>query len=108
MPRGSERELTKRIEKMLRRIPNSFCMKLWVSAFTCAGMPDLMFIHNGRSFFFEVKLPRGKVSPLQKQRMEEVKCAGAVVDVVRSVEDVKNALEKAGVTFGNCAECQRR
>lgn len=49
------------------------------------GVPDLLVGLGGRNFLVEVKLPKGKVSELQKQWHEDW---NGYATVVRSIEEV--------------------
>ena len=50
------------------------------------GVPDLLVGYGGRNFLVEVKLPKGKVSELQKEWYYNWK---GYATVVRSVEHVR-------------------
>lgn len=55
-----------------------------------SGLPDICGIINGRFYAFEVKRPLlGKVTPVQEKRIEEIRAAGGVAEVVCFVEEVK-------------------
>jgi len=62
------------------------------------GAPDIIgcMPKTGRMFQVEVKGPDGIVSADQEQVMREFRQAGALVFVARSVQDVADAIEKAG------------
>ena len=62
-----------------------------------AGVPDILTIYQGRVLFLEVKTPKGRLSPNQKERIPEIELAGARVVIVRSVDDIFEALKEAGV-----------
>lgn len=59
-----------------------------------AGIPDLCIINEGMAYFLEVKRPasgsskKGYLSKVQKEKIAELKEAGAEVAVVYSVADV--------------------
>lgn len=57
-----------------------------------AGVSDLHFIHNGKIYFFEVKIPGGKQSLLQSQFEKYVKSQGFKYFIVRSVDEVLNVI----------------
>ena len=57
-----------------------------------AGIPDLYACRYGKSYWFEVKGPGGRVSKIQEYEIEQLRAAGANASVVRSIEDVKMAL----------------
>ena len=60
-----------------------------------AGMPDIHFIYNGISFFFEVKRSKKhKPTKLQKHRHKQLRKVGCIVKVVTSWGEVKDILSK--------------
>jgi len=64
-----------------------------VPGFT-SGLPDLMvLIPQGRVVFFEVKAPKGRVSDAQLDIHLRMHGLNHEVAIVRSIDDVKNALE---------------
>lgn len=65
---------------------------------TRAGVPDLLFIRNGRPCFLELKRDRGgRVSPAQKAIHHELKSAGAVVEVAKGLDDALRILLRWGI-----------
>ena len=89
--RGLESTIQSKILKYLRKIPNTYTMKLsdrWTS-----GYPDVLHIKDGRAYFFEVKTPTGKKQPLQIFTIAELRKAGAQAHFVTSLEEVKKALD---------------
>ena len=62
-----------------------------------AGVPDLVLTHGGKAFFFEVKSPTGRLRPAQKLFLERAQASGARCAVVRSIDDVRAALDAWGV-----------
>lgn len=61
------------------------------------GVPDMEIHHRGRSFFIEIKTPKGTVSKIQKDMHQRLKRAGHAVAVCRSLEDVLFFLESHDV-----------
>jgi hypothetical protein len=76
------------------------------------GIPDLIFVFDGRLFLIELKLAKGRLSTTkivstrrgsprvlvgQVERFAELEAAGAMVAIARSVEDVLAQLEAWGV-----------
>lgn len=63
-----------------------------------SGIPDLCIINEGMAYFLEVKRPatadskKGYLSKAQKEKIAELKEAGAEVAVVYSVADVIESL----------------
>ena len=59
------------------------------------GLPDILHIEAGKAYFFEVKRPGGKVTPLQFSVMDKLVRAGADAGVVTALEDIKQAFHAA-------------
>ena len=55
------------------------CVKLIKT--TLNGIPDLMCLKNGITMFIEVKQPTGKLSELQKVRIDQLKEKGFEVKI---------------------------
>lgn len=62
-----------------------------------AGVPDLMFIHCGKSYGLELKAREGKPTAIQVQVHNEMYRAGAAVAIVRSLDEALNALRGFGI-----------
>ena len=58
-----------------------------------AGTPDIIACVAGAFIGFEVKSATGKVTELQAECHERIARSGGVVFVVRSVDDVRDALD---------------
>ena len=56
------------------------------------GFPDLIVQWQGRTWYFEVKAPKGKLSPNQEAVRDALLSNGAYYAVVRSIEDVQLAI----------------
>jgi hypothetical protein len=69
-----------------------FFVKLHGGPMQKAGLPDLLVVYKGRAYFFEVKRPGGKATPLQEHTLAELWVAGAVACVVNSADEVLGAL----------------
>lgn len=89
----TEKWITKRIMNYLRNVPGSFCRKIHGNPLQSAGLPDILFIHNGKPWFFEVKRPGNTATSLQLHTIGQLREAGAIAHVVMSVEDVQNLLK---------------
>lgn len=94
-----EQNLQKKVLEYLRHL-GVFCWKnnttgIWNASRgtyipnPAKGAPDIYAIHCGRLYGFEVKSPTGKVSPEQTTFGMCMTRAGAVWEVVRSLDDVK-------------------
>lgn len=57
-----------------------------------AGWPDLMICYASVFCGMEVKPPGGDAEPIQAQRIKQIRLAGGVAGVVRSVDDVRDLL----------------
>ena len=64
-----EQNLQKKIQKKLQA-EGWLCIKLIKT--TLNGIPDLMALKGGKTMFVEVKQPKGKLSELQKLRIEQL------------------------------------
>lgn len=58
------------------------------------GVADILGIMKGKFICIEVKGPKGRLSPSQKTFLKEVSDLGAIAFVARSVDEVKDKLEK--------------
>lgn len=67
------------------------------------GLPDITgVLPGGRALFLEVKRPNNKATPQQERAMYLLHCQGAVVSIVRSVEDAQNLLVALGLRRKPC------
>lgn len=65
------------------------------------GVPDICFIApQGKAGFLELKAPGGKVTPTQRQFMEDAMEKGALVGVCYSLADVADHLNTWLTPFG--------
>lgn len=84
-----ESTIQQAILRWLRTRPQSFTVKLAAGPYSAPGLPDVLHLEGGRAYFFEVKAPGGRATPLQVATLEQLAKAGAVAALVRSVADVK-------------------
>lgn len=100
MAKQGESRLQLRIRKALQRDVGGWWVKIWGGPFQQAGIPDLLGCVDGHFFAFEVKMPKGKTSDIQKQTIIALRRSGACAEVVKSskeaVEYVAAHLQKAG------------
>jgi hypothetical protein len=62
------------------------------------GVSDILgVLPGGRALAVEVKRPGGKPTPSQADFLREVSQAGGLALVITSVEEIRAALEEAGV-----------
>ena len=90
----SERAIVKAILAYLNGLPGCLARKRWGGGMGVAGDPDIDACIRGRSLQLEVKRPGEKPTPLQLQRLEEWRTAGAITGVVTSVEETRAVLGK--------------
>jgi len=68
-------------------------MKTHGSAFSVAGLPDVLVIKEGRAAWMEAKRPGESPTRIQEHRMRELAAAGCPVTVVTSAGDAIEFLE---------------
>lgn len=62
------------------------------------GFPDLLLLlPGGRVVFLEVKAPGNYPDKDQRELHEEMRALGHIVEVVRSIDDVRAAFQKHGI-----------
>jgi hypothetical protein len=54
-----------------------------------AGVPDIVIYYEGKAFFLELKAPKGVLSVTQKRTHDELRAAGCLVAVIRSLDDFR-------------------
>ncbi len=62
-----------------------------------AGVPDLLCIARGRTFFLELKRPGGRLSGVQKARIAQIEDAGGEVFVMSDLDEILELLEARGL-----------
>lgn len=87
----SEKAIVNTIIRWLNQQPNCYVIKTHGSMYS-AGQPDLLGCYQGRTLALEVKRPGGKPTKLQMTMLKKWEAAGAIADVVHSVEEVKEIL----------------
>lgn len=89
-----------KIKKVLKtKYPEAFIVKISQSLYSQAGIPDILMIHNGHYFGFEVKRPVvGIRSKLQEQTARMIQAAGGTAafvcwpeEAIREVEEYENS-----------------
>ena len=75
----TEQEIQKKVLDHLKR-------EEWIAIKTImlnkAGMPDIIAFKDGVTIFLEVKKPGGKLTPLQKNRLETLREKGFIAKVI--------------------------
>lgn len=104
MAEGPEAKLVKKIRDAIKeRWPECFITKNHGSAFSTAGIPDLFVVIKGHLIAIEVKAPRpgesdasvlSRVTPLQIERMREIRRAGGTAEACWDVEQALDIIER--------------
>ena len=95
----AEASIVKAILSYLNGLPNCHARKVHGGMFS-SGEPDIdaVYIPKWRQFGIPVKLevkkPSGKTTPLQDKTIEKWRKVGAVVEVVRSVDEVREIIKR--------------
>ena len=97
----NEARITAKIMAELRR-RKIYAVKIQGGAYQQPGLPDIWCVVDGRLICLEVKTERGVVSRIQRAMIERLRAAGAVVEVVRSVNE---ALEVLGAGQRAARQC---
>ncbi len=87
-----EADIVRAILTDLRSFDRCFCWKEHGGVYGTAGIPDIICCYRGRFVAFEVKTETGRVTELQKAVLRRINEAGGTAIVVRSVQDVRDAL----------------
>ena len=87
----TEAALQARILAWLRDQPETFAVKFAAGPFTMSGVPDILCCVRGRYLALEVKHGRGKATPIQLRRIEQINAAGGRALVVRTLEAAQQA-----------------
>lgn len=66
---------------------------------TKPGYPDIICHHGGRTVLFEVKAEGNYLTKEQRSMRDALEAQGIPYAVVRSVDDVKEALDDWGIEF---------
>jgi len=87
----NERDLTRQVRDFLR-VVGAWEVKHRAGLGDRRGIPDVLACYRGRFVAFEIKAPKGRLTPYQVAELEAVRHAGGIAAEVRSLEDVLAAL----------------
>lgn len=90
----SEAQLVTNIRKYLQTLPDCFFWKEHGGQYGTAGIPDIIVCYKGRFYGLEAKVGRNKPTRLQEITIEQIRRAGGIAEVVRSVDDVKQIFKE--------------
>lgn len=95
-----ESKLSRKIMAELRK-RGAFVWKNHGGPTMMSGLPDIAGVYLGFFISFETKMPEGKApSAIQLLRHDEIREAGGVVEVVRSVAEALEVLSRIDVRVG--------
>ena len=78
-----------------------YVLKTHVSSFQRQGEPDVTVCYKGRYLAFELKVKGNKPTKLQEHKMCEIRRAGGIAMVARTLKEVEEALDEiSGVQQG--------
>lgn len=85
-----------KIKKALKaKYPKAFIKKISQGLYSEAGIPDILMIHDGHYYGFEVKRPVvGVPSKLQEETIRQITAAGGTALFVRWPEEAIQAVEQ--------------
>ena len=86
-----EKVIENNIKKYLKD-KGAYCVKYFGNAFSQVGVPDLLVCYKGKFLGIEVKNEKGKTSQLQNINILNIRKAGGISFVARSVEDVREII----------------
>lgn len=88
-----EKIIENKIKKYLKSI-GAYFVKQHGNAFVKSGIPDILVCYHGAFIGIEVKNEKNKTTLLQDHNLSEIKKAGGIAVVARSVEDVKEKINE--------------
>lgn len=93
----SEKAIVNSIIRYLKTLEYCFAFKEHGGFYGTAGIPDIICSYKGRFIAFEVKTENGKATELQKAMIEKINKSGGIALIVRSTQDVKDAIRNLEV-----------
>jgi len=101
---ANEAALVKQIQSRIKKeFPTAWVVKVVGNPYQVSGIPDLLVLHEGHLFAFEVKHQkireseehaRARASEIQLRTLEKIRKAGGVAAVVLSSEEVLKYMEE--------------
>lgn len=87
-----ERDIVKQIKDYCKE-QGMYIIKQHGSQFAELGTPDLIFCWMGSFYAAEIKVPGKKPTPIQIQRINEIKKAGGVAFWCTSLQEFKDKIK---------------
>lgn len=76
------------------RARGGFAFKIHGSATMMVGLPDVCACYRGFFMALETKMPEGgDAEPAQRRRIQQIRAAGGISYVVRSVRDARRVMD---------------
>jgi len=91
--------ITNACMRLLRGIPDSWWKKNHGSVYSGRGWPDIEGMVDGMFFGIEVKRPGRDATPIQAERLRQIREAGGIVAVVHSVHELRALMREHGVSI---------
>ena len=94
MKRGKptpEGQLTASVKQLLRSI-GIFHFKHWGGPMGYPGVADIIGCYKGKMIAIELKSPKGKATPEQERFIQNVKDAGGIAFVAKTLDEVIEGL----------------
>lgn len=66
-----------------------YWINVHVSAYQSKGEPDVVGVHQGKFYGFELKTKKFKTSTTQKEKLNRINLAGGVAMEIRSIDELK-------------------
>lgn len=84
----TEKQVKDSITRRLNKLLKEGKIEYWNRVVTAskAGIPDMLFILNGITYFLEIKSTKGKTSPLQEQVIKKINNKREIAYVINSLE----------------------
>lgn len=89
-----EAQLIQNIRKYLATLPECFYWKEHGGQYGTAGIPDIIVCYKGRFIALEAKVGRNQPTRLQAATIVQIRHAGGIAAVVRSVDEVKEIMQQ--------------
>lgn len=89
-----ESQLIQNIRNYLKTVPDCFFWKEHGGQYGTAGIPDIIVCYRGRFIGLEAKVGKNQPTRLQQVTIEQIRKAGGVAAVVRSVADVQAVMSE--------------
>lgn len=68
-----------------------------------AGLPDVVVLHEGRLFCIELKSADGRLTDIQRETIDAIQAAGAIVAVCYGLDEALHWLEANALLRGRAA-----